>query len=93
MRLDKFLKNTGIMKRRTLAKRICDGGHCSVNGKRSKPGSTVAVGDIIRLQVGMNVAEYEVLRLAEREVRKDERDGYRRQIGSDRVDPLADLEG
>ena len=41
MRLDKFLKYSGIMKRRTVAKRICDSGHCAINGKKAKPSNEV----------------------------------------------------
>jgi ribosomal 50S subunit-recycling heat shock protein len=91
MRLDKFLKYSGIMKRRTLAKRICDSRRCSINGRKAKPGSSVAVGDIIRLQIGMTVAEHEVLELMTHEVRKDQRDQYSRPVSSERVDPMDGL--
>ncbi len=91
MRLDKFLKYSGVMKRRTLAKRICDGGHCAINGKKAKPSNEVRVGDIISLQIGMTVAEYEVLELMRHEVRKDQRDQYTRLLSSDRLNPLSDM--
>lgn len=91
MRLDKFLKYSGIVKRRTLAKRLCDGGLCAVNGRKTKPSGEVRVGDIIRLQVGMQRSEYEVLELMEHEVRKDERERYRRLLTSERLDPRREI--
>lgn len=47
MRLDKYLKVSRIIKRRTVAKEACDGGRVSVNGKVAKPGSEVGVGDTL----------------------------------------------
>lgn len=90
MRLDKFLKYSGIVKRRTVAKRICDGGRCAINDKRAKPSSEVRVGDIIRLQIGMHRSEHEVLELMTHEVRKDERDQYSKRLSDERLDPLQD---
>jgi len=91
MRLDKFLKYSGIVKRRTLAKRLCDGGLCAINGQKAKPSADVEPGDIIRLQIGMQRSEYEVLQLMTHEVRKAERDQYSRRVSSERLDPLADI--
>ena len=87
MRLDKFLKYSGIVKRRTVAKRICDGGRCAINDKKAKPSSEVRVGDIIRLQIGMSRGEHEVLELMSHEVRKDERDRYSRRLSDERIEP------
>jgi len=91
MRLDKFLKNTGIVKRRTLAKRLSDEGNITVDGRTAKPSTTIAPGARIRVQIGMQIAEYEVLALAERPVPKAERDSYARLLHSERVRPLNDL--
>ncbi len=47
MRLDKFLKNTGIIKRRTLAQEVIKGGRVFINGRPAKPSTDVKDGDII----------------------------------------------
>ena len=86
MRLDKFLKYSGIVKRRTVAKRVCDGGKCAINDKKAKPSAEVRVGDIIRLQIGMHRSEHEVLELMSHEVRKSDRDQYSRRLSDERVD-------
>jgi ribosomal 50S subunit-recycling heat shock protein len=52
MRLDKFLKVSRLIKRRTLAKEVCDQGRVSINGKAAKAGTNVAVGDEITIRFG-----------------------------------------
>jgi len=52
MRLDKYLKVSRIIKRRTVANDACDGGRVSVNGKQVKPSYAVKVGDIIEISFG-----------------------------------------
>lgn len=52
MRLDKYLKISRIIKRRTVAKDACDQGRISVNGKVAKPGLEISVGDIIEITFG-----------------------------------------
>ncbi|MBO4236142.1 MAG: RNA-binding S4 domain-containing protein [Firmicutes bacterium] len=52
MRLDKFLKNSRIIKRRTVAKEACDGGRVYVNGRVAKPGTELEVGDKIYIEFG-----------------------------------------
>ena len=47
MRLDKFLKNSRIIKRRTVAKEACEQGRVEVNGRIAKPGAELEEGDII----------------------------------------------
>ena len=64
MRLDKFLKISRIIKRRTLANEACSRGRVQVNGKVAKPASEVRVGDVIRIQFGDQVRQYEVLLVA-----------------------------
>jgi len=91
MRLDKYLKNVGIVKRRTLAKRLSDEGNVQVGGSTAKPSTVVRPGDRIRVQIGMQIVEYEVLELSERAVPKSERDRYARLVHSERVKPLDDL--
>lgn len=52
MRLDLFLKETRLIKRRTIAKELCDAGKVLVNDKVSKPSAEVKEGDIVTLKVG-----------------------------------------
>ncbi len=52
MRIDKFLKNSRLIKRRTIAKDACDQGKILVNGKEAKPGTEVKVGDQVTLDFG-----------------------------------------
>ena len=52
MRLDLVLKQSRIIKRRTVAKELCDTGKISINGKVSKPSSEVKDGDILELKLG-----------------------------------------
>ena len=71
MRLDKFLKVSRIIKRRTVANEACDGGRVSVNGKIAKAGLDVKVGDIIEIAFGNNTTKVEVLSVQE-SVRKED---------------------
>ncbi len=71
MRVDKFLKVSRIIKRRTVAKEACDGGRVSLNGKIAKAGSDVKVGDIMEIRFGSNLGRYEILDVKET-VRKGE---------------------
>ena len=52
MRLDKFLKNSRLIKRRAVAKEACDNGRVEINGKSAKAGSIVKEGDIITINYG-----------------------------------------
>ena len=52
MRIDKFLKNSRIIKRRTVAKEACEQGRITVNGKVAKPGNEVDTGDEIYISFG-----------------------------------------
>lgn len=61
MRLDKFLKVSRIIKRRTVANEAADGGRISVNGRIVKPSYAVKVGDIIEIKFGDKTSRFEVL--------------------------------
>ncbi len=63
MRLDKFLQLTGLVKRRTLAKALCDAGRVLVNDKVAKPAAEVRQGDILEGQTGWERWRVRVLRL------------------------------
>lgn len=65
MRLDKYLKVSRIVKRRTVANEICDAKHAEVNGKTARASYEVKVGDVIALTFGGNVKKYEVLEVTE----------------------------
>jgi ribosomal 50S subunit-recycling heat shock protein len=55
MRLDKFLKVSRLIKRRTLAKEVCDQGRISINGQRAKAGSNVKAGDELLVRFGQKL--------------------------------------
>ena len=65
MRLDKFLKVSRIIKRRTVANEACDAGRVLVNDKVVKASYDVKVGDIIEIQFGQRTVKVEVLSLSE----------------------------
>ena len=71
MRLDKYLKNSRIIKRRTVAKDACEQGRVEVNGKLAKPGLELKLGDIIKITFGTNILEVKVIAMPET-VRKDD---------------------
>ena len=65
MRIDKYLKVSRIIKRRTVANEACDAGRVSVNGKITKAGYEVKVGDVITIRFGEKTSSFEVLSLDE----------------------------
>ena len=65
MRLDKYLKVSRLIKRRTVANAACDNERVTVNGKEAKPSYQVKVGDIIEIAFGQRVLKVEVLDVAE----------------------------
>ena len=73
MRLDKYLKNSRIIKRRTVAKDACEQGRVEVNGRVAKPGLELKTGDEIRITFGNNILKVRVLAMPET-VRKEDAD-------------------
>lgn len=71
MRLDKFLKVSRLIKRRTVANEACDAGRVLVNGKTAKASLNVKEGDVIEIQFGTRAVKAEVLDVQET-VKKDE---------------------
>ena len=65
MRLDKFLKISRLIKRRTVANEACDAGRVMVNGKVAKASVNIKVGDIIEIQFGEKSVKVEVLDVQE----------------------------
>ena len=82
MRLDKYLKVSRIIKRRTVANEACSGGRVTLNQKVAKPGAEVKPGDRISIRFGEHVGQYEVLSVAET-VRKDQAASMYRVISED----------
>lgn len=71
MRLDKFLKVSRIIKRRTMANEVCAAGRVTVNSKQAKPGAEVKPGDIVEIGFGNGTTKIKILKLQDT-VRKDE---------------------
>ena len=71
MRLDKFLKVSRLIKRRTVANEACDAGRVAVNGKVAKASANVKPGDVIEIAFGLKTVKAEVLSVAET-VKKEE---------------------
>jgi ribosomal 50S subunit-recycling heat shock protein len=71
MRIDKFLKNSRLIKRRTIAKEACDTGKVTLNDRLAKAGTEVKVGDIIRLEFGRGALVIRVLILSESSKKED----------------------
>ena len=71
MRIDKFLKVSRILKRRSVAQEAASAGKISVNGREVKPAYRVKVGDVVELQFSSGVLRFRVLELKET-VKKDE---------------------
>lgn len=66
MRLDKFLKVSRVIKRRTVANDAADSGRISVNGKVVKPSYDVKTGDIVEIKFGDKVSKFEILAVPEK---------------------------
>lgn len=71
MRLDKFLKNSRLIKRRTLAKEACEKGLVEINDKLSKPSDSVNIDDIISLQLGERKIRVKVKDISDVNSKKD----------------------
>lgn len=63
MRLDKFLKVSRVIKRRTVANDAADSGRISVNGKVVKPSYEVKVGDIVEIKFGDKVSKFQIVKI------------------------------
>ena len=79
MRLDKYLKVSRLIKRRTVANEACDNGRISVNGRVVKASYDVKIGDRIEITMGTRTVAVEVLEVADN-VRKDDAAGMYKEI-------------
>ena len=77
MRLDKYLKVSRLIKRRTVAIEACDAGRVLVNGKTAKASVKVKPGDVIEIQFGTRTVKVEVLDLQETTKKEEAKDLFR----------------
>jgi ribosomal 50S subunit-recycling heat shock protein len=71
MRIDKFLKNSRLIKRRSVAKEACDGERVLINGRTAKPGAEVSIGDTVHVRFGNGEIKVKVLALTESTRKED----------------------
>lgn len=76
MRVDKFLKNSRLIKRRTIAKEACDQGRVSINNKQAKAGSEVEIGDVVHIEFGNSSISVKFLKLSEGTRKEDAQGMY-----------------
>ncbi len=77
MRLDKFLKVSRLIKRRTVANEACDAGRVSVNGKVAKASTNVKAGDVIEIAFGTKAVKAEVLDVQDTSRKEEARELFR----------------
>lgn len=77
MRLDKYLKVSRLIKRRTVANEACDAGRVMINGKTAKAGTDVKVGDIIEIGFGTRNVKVEVLDVQETTRKEDAKELFK----------------
>ncbi|HZK70645.1 MAG TPA: RNA-binding S4 domain-containing protein [Clostridia bacterium] len=76
MRLDKYLKVSRIIKRRTLANEACDGGRVSINGRVAKAGTEVKENDVIEIRFGNNLTKIKVINISEHVSKAESKELY-----------------
>ena len=77
MRLDKYLKVSRLIKRRTVANEACDAGRVMINGQSAKAGTDVKVGDVIEIGFGTRNVKVEVLDVQETTRKEDAKELFR----------------
>lgn len=83
MRLDKFLKVSRIIKRRTVAKEVCDTGKVLVNGKVAKAGTSLKISDIIEIEYARGSVKAEVLEIKDHVTKDGSKELYKIIDGSE----------
>ncbi len=76
MRMDKFLKAVGLVKRRSIAKLLCDAKRVKLNGRIAKAASDVHVGDVIEIRWGERIVRAHVLKVPDGHIPKGMRNEY-----------------
>lgn len=87
MRLDNYLSDLGVIKRRTIAKEMADGGHIKLNGRRAKPAHQVKENDLIEI-TGKRKISLRVIAIPTRSVPKDKRTEFYQMIEDSKIDPI-----
>ena len=77
MRIDKFLKVSRVIKRRSVAADACDGGRIEINGKVAKPSKDVKIGDVVTVSFGNNTLRFEVRDINEKQTKQSAETMYR----------------
>jgi ribosomal 50S subunit-recycling heat shock protein len=77
MRVDKFLKVSRLIKRRTVANEACDAGRVLLNGKVAKASTAIKEGDIIEIQFGAKVTKVEVLNVQDTSRKEEAKELYK----------------
>lgn len=77
MRLDKYLKVSRLIKRRTIANEACDAGRVMINDKVAKASTDVKVGDVIEISFGNKTVKVEVTMIADSTKKKDAKEMFR----------------
>ena len=77
MRLDKFLKVSRLIKRRTVANEACDAGRVTVNGNPAKASTQVKIGDVLEIQFGTRAVKAEVLEIQDTSKKEEAKELFR----------------
>ena len=77
MRLDKYLKVSRLIKRRTVANEACDAGRVMINGKPAKAYASVKAGDVLEIQFGTRTVKAEILNVQETVKKEEAQEMYR----------------
>ncbi len=88
MRLDKFLKVTRLIKRRTLAKEICDAGRININDRTAKASAEVRIGDVITIRYGQKMVKVRVEKVIDNPRKEESYQLY--EVLSEDVNPVVD---
>ncbi len=85
MRIDTFLRNAGVIPRRSRAKEACDEGLVRLDGKVVKASAPVRAGQKLRVELSLSVREYEILDLPKVPVARKRREEYARLLSQSRI--------
>lgn len=77
MRIDKYLKVSRLIKRRTLANEACEQGRIKINDKAAKPGSEIKIGDVIEIQFGNSNTKVEITSISEHVLKADSKEMFK----------------
>jgi ribosomal 50S subunit-recycling heat shock protein len=76
MRVDKYLKTSRLIKRRTLANEACEQGRVKINGRVAKPGTQINVGDVLEIRFGSSTVKVKVISTAEHVTKNEAKEMY-----------------